>query len=115
MSRGVTKNEIARWKIGYCDEGDFAGRIIIPSSDMQGDVNYFVARSYDREWPRYLNPQNVDKNIIFNELFLDFDSFLCGIFVAKFENRTYQPAVSVHARLWQQYESDDPNFIYVYR
>tara|TARA_R110002074_G_scaffold283783_3_gene455407 strand:+ start:2016 stop:2957 length:942 start_codon:yes stop_codon:yes gene_type:complete len=76
MSRGVTKNEIARWKIGYCDEGDFAGRIIIPSFDMQGDVNYFVARSYDREWPRYLNPQSVDKNIIFNELFLDFDEDL---------------------------------------
>ena len=84
-SRHIGKSEIARWKIGYCDEGEFAGRIIIPSFDMQGDVNYFIARSYDRDWPKYLNPQNVDKNIIFNELFLDFEDDLVlveGVFDA---------------------------------
>lgn len=84
-SRHIGKSEVARWKIGYCDEGEFAGRIIIPSFDMQGDVNYFIARSYDRDWPKYLNPQNVDKNIIFNELFLDFEDDLVlveGVFDA---------------------------------
>lgn len=84
-SRGITKSEIARWKIGYCDDGEFGGRIIVPSFDMQGDINYFIARSYDREWPRYLNPQDVDKNIIFNELFLDFEEDLTlveGVFDA---------------------------------
>ena len=75
-SRGLNKGDIARWKIGYCDEGKFAGRVIVPSFDSDGDVNYFIARSYSREWPKYLNPQNVDKNIIFNELFLDFDEEL---------------------------------------
>ena len=75
-SRGISKSEITRWTIGYCDSGEFGGRVIVPSFDMQGDINYFIARSYDREWPRYLNPSNVDKNIIFNELFLDFEEDL---------------------------------------
>ena len=84
-SRGVSKDDIIRWKIGYCDEGDYAGRIIIPSFDDDGDVNYFIARSYDRAWPKYLNPKNAEKNIVFNELFLDFDENLVlveGVFDA---------------------------------
>jgi len=75
-SRGLTKSDIVRWKIGYCDEGKFAGRVIVPSFDSDGDINYFIARSYDRDWPKYLNPQDVDKNIVFNELFLDFEEEL---------------------------------------
>tara|TARA_Y100000310_G_C20696547_1_gene826126 strand:+ start:962 stop:1903 length:942 start_codon:yes stop_codon:yes gene_type:complete len=84
-SRGISKDDIVRWKIGYCDEGDYAGRIIVPSFDDDGDVNYFIARSYDRSWPKYLNPKNAEKNIVFNELFLDFDEDLVlveGVFDA---------------------------------
>ena len=84
-SRGVTKEDVVRWKIGYCDEGKFSSRVVVPSFNNNGDINYFVARSYDRTWPKYLNPQDVDKNIIFNELFLDFDEELVlveGVFDA---------------------------------
>ena len=84
-SRGVSKEDIIRWKIGYCEEGDFSGRVVVPSFDNNGDISYFVARSYDHTWPKYLNPQDVDKNIIFNELFLDFDDDLVlveGVFDA---------------------------------
>ena len=70
--RGITKKDIIDWKIGFCSEGDYAGRLIIPSFGLSGYANYFVARSYQNQYPPYLNPP-VSKNIIFNELFVDFD------------------------------------------
>ena len=70
-SRGIDKFDIVKWKIGYCTKGPFEGRIIIPSFDLCGDLNYFIARAYDGHWKRYKNP-TVSKNIIFNELYLDF-------------------------------------------
>ena len=71
--RGITKKDIINWKIGFCPEGDYAGRLIIPSFGLSGYANYFVARSYNNQYPPYLNP-SVSKDIIFNELFIDFDS-----------------------------------------
>ena len=68
--RGITKKDILRWKIGYCSDGEYANRVIIPSFNKDGYVNYFVARSWIDEFPRYKNPQ-ASKNIIFNELFVD--------------------------------------------
>ena len=68
--RGVTKEDMVRWKIGYCSEGEYANRIIIPSFGMTGYANFFIARSYSGDWMRYKNP-NVNRNIIFNELYVD--------------------------------------------
>ena len=70
-SRGLTKEDMIRWKIGYCAEGKYAGRIIVPSFASCGRVNYYVGRSYDNNWKKYLNP-NVSRNIIFNHLYVDF-------------------------------------------
>ena len=71
-NRGITKAEILKWKIGYCKEGRYAGRIIIPSIDNNGDCNYFIARSYVGHGRRYLNP-SCGRDIIFNELMIDWD------------------------------------------
>ena len=71
-SRGIGKKEIIKWKMGYCQEGEYAGRVIIPSFDLDGDTNYFVTRAYDNNWKKYLNP-NISKDVIFNDLYLDFD------------------------------------------
>ena len=68
--RGVTKEDVVRWKIGYCPEGEYRNRIIIPSFGMTGRANFFVARSYSGDWMRYKNPQ-VNRNIVFNELYVD--------------------------------------------
>ena len=43
------------------------------SFDEEGYVNYFIARSYDGAYYRYKNPQ-ASKDIVFNELYLDWDS-----------------------------------------
>ena len=83
-SRGVTKEDILKWKIGYCPTGKYAGRIVIPSFDLDGDLNYFVTRAYDDDWRKYLNPR-VSRDIVFNHLYLDFDEPLTiveGVFDA---------------------------------
>jgi len=89
LKRGVTKQDILRWKIGYCKGGEYDGRVIIPSFNLAGNVNYFAARSYGKSWPSYKNP-NVSKDIVFNELYVDFKNDLViveGIFDAiKAEN-----------------------------
>jgi len=71
-SRGIGRTEILKWKIGYCKEGRYGGRIIIPSFDVDGDLNYFIARSYVGHSRRYLNPP-ADRDIVFNELNIDWD------------------------------------------
>tara|TARA_R110001583_G_scaffold75353_1_gene207639 strand:- start:14 stop:529 length:516 start_codon:yes stop_codon:yes gene_type:complete len=58
--------------MGYCKEGRYAGRIIIPSINNNGDCNYFIARSYVGHGRRYLNPA-CGRDIIFNELLVDWD------------------------------------------
>jgi len=70
--RGISKQDIIDWKIGFCPDGEYSGRIIVPSFGNSGHANYFVARTYENKYPPYLNP-SASKNIIFNELFVDFD------------------------------------------
>ena len=71
--RGVDTADILYWKMGYCATGEYKDRIIIPSFNMAGDINYFIARSYNfNARLKYKNP-NVSKDIVFNELFVNFD------------------------------------------
>ena len=83
-NRGLTDEDILRWKIGYCLDGEYRNRVIIPSFDDDGDVNYFVGRSFSGDSYKYKNPK-ASKNIVFNELFVDWDSDLIlveGVFDA---------------------------------
>tara|TARA_Y100000592_G_C5476881_1_gene322826 strand:- start:995 stop:1939 length:945 start_codon:yes stop_codon:yes gene_type:complete len=73
LNRGLTDYDILRYKIGYCTEGKYKNRIIIPSFDDEGYLNFFVARSYIGDKMKYKNP-NVSRDIIFNELNVDWDS-----------------------------------------
>ena len=72
QSRGVTMDQIVWWKMGYCPDGQYANRIIIPSFNLEGDLNYFISRAYDDNWMKYLNPSS-NKDFIFNELYLDWN------------------------------------------
>jgi len=69
-SRGVTYEDILWWKIGFCPDGEYKERIIIPSFDLTGNVNYFIARNYGYGWGKYQNPP-AEKDFVFNELYLD--------------------------------------------
>ena len=69
-SRGFTDKDILIWKTGFCDYGEYQDRVIIPSFDADGNVNFFVARSYTEDWMKYKNPR-VSKDIIFNDISID--------------------------------------------
>jgi DNA primase len=78
-SRGVTDEMIVKYNIGYTVNGDFAYRIIIPSYNLDGQLNYFVARSWVPKKMKYKNPSVPKDEIIFNEGRIDWDKdiFLC--------------------------------------
>ncbi len=62
--RGITQKDIVKYNIGYCKEGLYARRVIIPSYNADGSLNYFVSRSYyTDEKMKYKNPP-ISKNII---------------------------------------------------
>jgi DNA primase len=62
--RGITEKDIVKYNIGYCKEGLYGQRIIIPSYNSDGSLNYFVSRSYYPENKmKYKNPP-ISKNVI---------------------------------------------------
>ena len=82
--RGLTKEDILKWKIGFCFEGEYRNRIIIPSFSENGDCSYFIARSYTGDSYKYKNPR-ASKDVVFNELFIDWNKDLVlveGVFDA---------------------------------
>lgn len=69
--RNIRLEDILRYDIGYCQEGEYKKRIIIPSYDKFFRLNYFIARAYfDNIKPKYQNPI-VDKTKI-----IPFESFI---------------------------------------
>ena len=82
--RGLTDADILKWKIGYCFSGEYRNRIIVPSFTDDGNVSYFVARSYNGDTYKYKNPR-ASKNIVFNELYVNWNEDLIlveGVFDA---------------------------------
>jgi len=71
-SRGLDEGDILKWKMGYCTEGEYKDRIIIPSFNLNGNLNYFIARTFADDWRRYINP-SASRDIVFNELYIDFE------------------------------------------
>lgn len=73
-NRGITDDMIEKYKIGFCDKGDHAGRIIIPSYDKKGSLNYYIARSWDpMSRAKYKNPKQEKDKIIFWESLIDWN------------------------------------------
>jgi DNA primase len=67
--RGITKADIVKYNIGYCEDGLYGGRVIIPSYDDNGDLNYFVARSfYEDDKMKYKNPPISRDVIVFENM-----------------------------------------------
>jgi len=73
-SRGVTDELIEKFEIGFCDNGNFNGRVVIPSYNKNGELNYFIARSWNpRSKNKYMNPKVEKDKIIFNENRIDWE------------------------------------------
>ena len=74
QSRGINDEMIEKYSIGYTVQGEFAYRVIIPSFDKDGILNYFVGRAWVNKKMKYKNPASVPKDeIIFNEKLIDWD------------------------------------------
>ncbi len=69
-NRGLSKHTVALYRLGYADEGSFKGRIIMPSFDAHGMINFFSARTIHNIKPTYMLP-DATKDIISNEHMID--------------------------------------------
>jgi DNA primase len=83
--RGIDIKDIVKYNIGYCKDGLYARRVIIPSYNSDGSLNYFISRSYyPEEKMKYKNPP-ISKNIICLESQINWNEpiILCeGVFDA---------------------------------
>ena len=68
-SRNITVQDIARFSIGYCTKGAYANRLVIPSYNENGFLNYFVARDFFKNSKmKYKNPPVSKDVIVFENL-----------------------------------------------
>lgn len=74
--RGITDDMIEKFNIGYTVKGEFSYRIIVPSYDNKGELNYFIARSWVPRKMKYKNPSVPKDEIIFNEYLIDWNKDL---------------------------------------
>ena len=66
-SRNINQHDILKYNIGYCETGLYANMIIIPTYDKDGRLNYFTARSFEKDpYIKYRNP-SASRDIIPNE------------------------------------------------
>jgi len=70
--RGVTPSEIIKYQIGYCEEGVYKHKVIVPSYDRYGKLNYFVGRSFYDGGFKHKNP-DVSKDVIGFDMFVNWD------------------------------------------
>ena len=84
--RNISIQEIQKYNIGYCKAGRYRNRIIVPSYDKDGNVNYFIARSFEPDPSRKYDAPSCNKTeLIGLEYFVNWSVpiILCeGIFDA---------------------------------
>ena len=91
--RNIDDSDILKYNIGYCDTGLYSNRIIIPSYDSDGTLNFFVGRDFYSSKMKYRNSPT-SKDIIGFDLFINWDEpiILCeGVFDAMAFKRNALP------------------------
>lgn len=72
--RGLGTEDVLRWKLGYCEEGEMAGRIVVPSFDEYGELNFVVGRTFYEDPLRYKPfPKHQCKDIVWNDYMVDWE------------------------------------------
>ena len=71
-NRNVSNGDIIRYGIGYCEEGMYSNRVIVPSYNSDGELNYFVGRDIYSGGMKYKNPP-VSKDVIGFDLFINWN------------------------------------------
>ena len=69
--RNIGPIDILRYSIGYCSSNGYSNRIIIPSYDADGKLNYFIARDmFPNSKFKYKNPP-MSKDTVCFEMFIN--------------------------------------------
>lgn len=78
FSRGVSLRDVWYYKLGVSNDPRWRRRVIMPSFDSTGELNFYVGRSVDAADRRqkYDNPDCDKLPIVFNELNVDWGSRL---------------------------------------
>ena len=71
-SRGVSQDDMIKYSIGYCEDGLYSNRIIIPSYDDEGKLNFFIGRDIFDSKLKYRNSPT-PKDIIGFDLFVNWE------------------------------------------
>jgi DNA primase len=70
--RGLGLRDMWYFRLGYVKRGRLSRRVIMPSFDSEGKINYWTARSIDKNVVgKYINPPVPRGEFIFNELNID--------------------------------------------
>ena len=70
--RGLADADFWYFKISASFQKEFRRKVIIPSFDSAGKINYFVSRTIDKKgFPKYINSKVRKTDIIFNEINID--------------------------------------------
>ena len=114
--RGLSDHIIDKFRIGYVTNGQYSGRVIVPSYDIDNNLNYFVSRSYTGHKNKYKNPEAEKDKIIFNEHLINWekDIYLVeGVFDMFFiENSIPVLGKGVSEKLWTMlYDKAQQNII----
>ena len=76
IKRGVNKHKLWMLRLGVSLHPEFSRMLILPSYDKDGNLNFYTGRKIDVDTKnsyKYKNALVPKKNIIFNELNLDFN------------------------------------------
>jgi DNA primase len=116
--RGITPEDIIKYNIGFCNDGPYKERVIIPSYDENGIVNYFIARAYKDGPTKYKNPPADAKSAIGWELYINWDAPIIlveGMFDALTIKRNVIPLFGkiIHEKLMKKLVRSSVNRIYI--
>jgi hypothetical protein len=75
LDRKIPYETIIKFRLGFCLQGRYKKKIVIPSFDANGKINYYATRSYDKYAKiKHDNLKSSKDAIIFNEGYVDWDS-----------------------------------------
>ena len=117
--RGLKQDDIIKYNIGFCKEGKYEGRVIIPSYNEDRKLNYFIARDYKGETPqKYKNPPVAAKDVIGFELYINWDAPIIlveGMFDALTIKRNVIPLFgkAIHGKLMEKLVKASVDRIYI--
>ena len=70
--RGIQASDVLKYNLGYCKTGRYRNKIVVPSYDKSGKLNYFVARSYEKDpFLKYDAPAVTKTEIMGMEYFIN--------------------------------------------